>query len=98
MGGASGPEASRERMISDAASHFQGTASPLDPATRSRMKGSSWHPGCPVGLDDLRLLRLTYRGFDGHAHSGRPVVHRAVAGPVLTAMRRCTDIASRSGG
>lgn len=66
---------------------FKGESAPLDPATRSRMKGSSWHPGCPVGLDDLRLLRLNYWGFDDHAHSGQLVVHRAVTGPVLTAMR-----------
>jgi hypothetical protein len=66
---------------------FQGTSGPLDPATRERMTGSSWHRGCPVGLDDLRLLRLTYIGFDGAVHGGRLVVHRDVAGPVLRAMR-----------
>jgi hypothetical protein len=51
------------------------------------MEGSSWHQGCPVGLDDLRLLRLTYLGFDGGAHGGRMVVHEGAAGPVLQAMR-----------
>lgn len=45
---------------------------------------SSWRTGCPVGLDDLRLLSLPYRGFDGRIHRGEIVVHRdhapAVAG------------------
>ena len=74
-------------LVREQVPRFKGESVPLDPATRSRMKGSSWHPGCPVGLDDLRLLRLTFWGFDGHAHSGRLVVHRGIAGPVLTAMR-----------
>jgi hypothetical protein len=66
---------------------FHGTAAPLDPATRHRMTDSSWHRGCPVGLDDLRLLRLTYFGFDHQAHAGRLVVHRSAAAPILWVMR-----------
>jgi hypothetical protein len=77
----------REGTLGERAPQFQGTSAPLDPATRSRMKGSSWHPGCPVGLDDLRLLRLSYWGFDGRAHTGRLVVNKAVSADVLTAMR-----------
>ena len=38
---------------------------------RERIEGSSWHPGCPVGLGKLRLLELTYWGFDGDVHHGR---------------------------
>ena len=51
------------------------------------MIGSSWHRGCPVGLGDLRLLRLSYWGFDDLAHTGRLVVNKAVAADVLAAMR-----------
>jgi hypothetical protein len=40
---------------------------------------ASWHPGCPVGPDQLRLLTLPYIGFDGTEHQGRLVVHAAVA-------------------
>jgi hypothetical protein len=36
-----------------------------------------------VGLDDLRLLTLTYWGFDGRAHTGRLVVHRDHADKVV---------------
>ncbi len=35
----------------------------------------SWRVGCPVGTGDLRLLTLTYRGFDGAVHLGELVVH-----------------------
>jgi hypothetical protein len=51
----------------------------LPPKIRERMRGSSWHRGCPVGLGDLRLIRLTYWGFDREAHVGRLVVHRTWA-------------------
>jgi hypothetical protein len=55
---------------------FDGTVSVIDRATRHLMIGNSWHPGCPVPLRDLRLLRLSYYGFDGNAHLGELVVHR----------------------
>ena len=71
----------------DGLPRFHGTSSPLDAETRDRIVGSSWHRGCPVGLDELRLLRLTYLGFDGEAHGGRMVVHKGVSGQVLQAMR-----------
>jgi hypothetical protein len=41
-----------------------------------------------VGLDDLRLVRARYVGFDGRAHTGRIVVHRDVATDVLGVLRR----------
>jgi hypothetical protein len=69
------------------AAPFRGHASALSPELRQRMTGVSWHRGCPVGLDDLRLLALTYWGFDGEIHIGRLVVNRDAARPVLGAMR-----------
>jgi hypothetical protein len=87
-GGFGSARAQREGALArEQVPKFKGESAPLDPATRERMTGSSWHPGCPVGLADLRLLRLTYLGFDGEAHNGRLVVHKAVAAPVLRAMR-----------
>jgi hypothetical protein len=62
---------------------FVGSVSRLDRATRELMIGSSWRPGCPVPLRKLRLVRVTYRGFDGEAHRGRLVMHRRWAGEVL---------------
>ena len=47
------------------------------------MTGVSWHAGCPVALDDLRLLTVPYVGFDGAEHEGLLVVHRTVATAVL---------------
>ncbi|MEV0719782.1 M15 family metallopeptidase [Asanoa sp. NPDC050611] len=49
--------------------------------------GSSWRSGCPVGPESLRLVRLTYWGFDNRPHSGGIVVHKDVAGDVTTVFR-----------
>jgi hypothetical protein len=67
---------------------FAGSVGRIDAATRERMTGLSWRPGCPVGLGELRLLKVTHWGFDGRPHRGRLVVHRAHGRGVLRAMRR----------
>ncbi len=61
---------------------------PIDAATRQRMTGASWRPGCPVGLDQLRLLEVRHWGFDGRAHRGRLVVNGDSARGMLRVMRR----------
>lgn len=67
---------------------FAGSVSPLDGETRRLMTGSSWHPGCPVPLRNLRLVEVTYWGFDREAHRGRLVVHRRWGHDVLDVFRR----------
>lgn len=67
---------------------FEGSVSRLDGATRELMTGGSWREGCPVGLGDLRLLRVTFLGFDGLAHRGRLVVHRRWADELLWVFER----------
>ena len=69
------------------AERFQGSASPIEPRLRQRMTGVSWHRGCPVGFDRLRLLRVSHWGFDGRVHHGRLVVNRDSARPILGVMR-----------
>ena len=49
---------------------FRAGTAPLTAAMRARMTGVSWHRGCPVALDELRLLRLSYWGFDHAVHPG----------------------------
>jgi hypothetical protein len=66
---------------------FRGSVERIDPATRTRMSGVSWHPGCPVGFADLRLLTVSHWGFDGRRRRGRLVVNRDAAAAMLAAMR-----------
>lgn len=70
---------------------FEGSVSAIDATTRGRMT-ASWRSGCPVGLEDLRLLRLTYLGFDGERHAGELVVHEDHARAVLGVFRELFDL------
>jgi len=67
---------------------FRGSISPLPASLRATMTGHSWHRGCPVGLDELRLVRARHWGFDGQVRTGRLVVNRDVARPLLDVLRR----------
>ncbi len=71
---------------------FEGGVEPIRGKVKERVEGSSWHPGCPVGLGQLRLLRLTHWGFDGEVHNGRLVIHRREADGVLAAMERLFEL------
>lgn len=53
---------------------------------------STWAPDCPVGLDDLRYLRLTFWGFDDEAHTGEMIVHASVAEDVVGVFRRLHEL------
>ena len=49
---------------------------------------SSWHRGCPVPVRRLRLLTVSFWGFDRRAHTGRLVADRSAVRPLIRAMRR----------
>jgi D-alanyl-D-alanine carboxypeptidase len=67
---------------------FAGSSEPIDGHVRERIVGSSWHEGCPVVLGHLRLLRVTYWGFDDRAHRGRLVINRRFDDQIVDVMRR----------
>ncbi len=48
----------------------------------------NWHPGCPVGLVDLRHVHVSYWDLEGRVRSGPLVVHERVAGDVLWVFHR----------
>ncbi len=66
---------------------FHGKISPLSPTLRAQMNGVSWHSGCPVPLSQLRLITLSYRGFDQRSHTGQLVVNGSVAKQVVGVFR-----------
>ena len=70
---------------------YHASVSTLPPALRARMTGSSWHAGCPVALGDLRLIRLSYWGFDRRAHAGKLVVHRRWADKIARVFGKLYD-------
>jgi D-alanyl-D-alanine carboxypeptidase len=62
---------------------FAGRVSALPGSLAREMRGTTWKPGCPIPLTDLRLLRFNYWGFDGLVKRGPMVVHQEVAADVL---------------
>jgi hypothetical protein len=45
---------------------------------------SSWTNNCPVAAADLRYLTVSFRGFDGRAHTGELLVNARVADDLVT--------------
>lgn len=68
---------------------FHGGVRALDAAARATMSApnGSWRPGCPVGLDDLRMIVVDHWGFDRAVHVGRMVVHREHAAALVGVFR-----------
>lgn len=62
---------------------FQSSVGPVTPAIRQRM-GETWSSACPVALDGLRYLNVSFRGFDGKAHTGELVIAAAEAEDVVS--------------
>jgi len=47
----------------------------------------TWHRGCPVAPSSLRMLHMSYWGFDAKAHSGTMVVNASVVSSVVQVFR-----------
>jgi D-alanyl-D-alanine carboxypeptidase len=67
----------RPRFVFEAAS--------LTDAQRARIAATSWHSGCPVGLSQLRYLRIGYWGFGDRPHLGEMVVNASAVSPLRRA-------------
>lgn len=69
-------------------SRFAGRVSELPAALAADMRGTTWHPGCPVPLSGLALLRFNYWGLDGEIKRGPLVVNASVADDLLWVFRQ----------
>jgi len=58
----------------------------ITPWVRGRM-GTSWARGCPVGLRQLRYVRVTFVGFDDRPHTGELIVRRGHARGIVQVFR-----------
>jgi hypothetical protein len=68
---------------------FHSSVEPLSKPQQARLKaGGYWHKGCPVALSDLRLLTVSFRGFDRRTHTGELVVNTKAAQPLSRAFRK----------
>ena len=65
---------------------FHAASAPLTATARHELIASHhWYSNCPVPLSGLRLLTLTYWGWDGRVHTGQLVTNASSVAP-LTAV------------
>ena len=69
------PPSTTTSTTTTAPPRYDATVALVDDTVRPRMT-SSWRPGCPVPLEELRLLTLDHWGYDGLEHTGELVVHQ----------------------
>lgn len=69
---------------------FSAEILPVDEEIAARMP-YSWHEGCPVGLGDLRLLRIPYYDMSGTVRTGELVVNADVAEGVVIVFEALFD-------
>ncbi len=55
---------------------YQATIAPMTPDIVER---STWVPECPVALEDLRYLTMSFWGFDDRPHTGEMIVNASWA-------------------
>ncbi|HYA09529.1 MAG TPA: hypothetical protein VEG24_08050, partial [Gaiellaceae bacterium] len=64
---------------------FHASSQPLPAPVRAMVVSSHhWYAKCPVPLSGLRLLTLTYWGWDGQPHTGRLVTNANAVAPLTT--------------
>jgi hypothetical protein len=63
---------------------FAGT---IGPVPRSVVARSTWRPKCPVSLDQLSYLTMTFWGFDHRLHTGEMIVNASVDEQIVGVFR-----------
>lgn len=87
--GASRPSVRLPAQKRAARAEADATISRIPDSMWTSMKGRSWHSGCPVGRSSLRVVRVSYWGFDGYVRRGEIVVaarHSKATARLFTAL------------
>ncbi len=71
---------------------FKATISPIPPNIKQKMIGVTWHRGCPVPLNDLRYIKMTYINFFYQDRVGEMIVHKSVAKDVVDIFHKLYDM------
>jgi hypothetical protein len=68
---------------------FQSSIRPLPQTLKADIvHAHAWQPGCPVPMSGLRLLTVSYVGFDDRTHTGRLVVNARFAADLAKVFRK----------
>ncbi|MEO5646433.1 MAG: N-acetylmuramoyl-L-alanine amidase [Candidatus Paceibacterota bacterium] len=76
-----------EAPVTLSADIFQSAINPLTPAQQAVMKNYSYRAGCPVSLDDLRAVNVSYSNFSGVTQQGTLIVNQSVADKTVAAFK-----------
>ena len=72
---------------------FNSSVSAVTPQVKKRMiEGKSWRRACPVGLEDLRYIRVSYWDFGGESRSGELIMHRDVSRDIVAIFKALYDL------
>ena len=63
----------------------------VEPVPADVAERSTWRPDCPVDLDELRYVTMSFWGFDDRTHRGEMIVNATVAAGVVTVFERLYD-------
>ena len=63
-------------------------SSSVGPVPKRVLRRSTWQRTCPVAVNDLSYLRVSFWGFDRRPHTGELIVNRAVAKDVVGVFER----------
>jgi hypothetical protein len=82
-GPTSSSPATASATVKPDAARFEGSVRRVHGPIRTYLLKKNWHEGCPVPLRDLRVVTVSYWGFDGEVKSGPLVLNEMVADDVL---------------
>ena len=66
---------------------FQSKISVIPPTIQQEMLQYTWRKGCPVNLNNLSYLQVSYWGFDNKTHLGILIVNNKIAKNVVAIFR-----------
>lgn len=75
----------------DAIPNFMYSVTKIPVSLQQKMRQTSWHPGCPVAFNRLRLIHLSYWGFDQRSHQGVLIVNAQLTRDVITVFKALYD-------
>jgi hypothetical protein len=62
---------------------FKSTIHSIPKNIAASMRQYTWHPGCPVPIEQLAYIKLNYWGFDQQSHTGSLIVNKVLAKEVV---------------
>jgi hypothetical protein len=65
--------------------------SEVQPIPDDVLARSTWEVGCPMQVEDLSYIQMSFRGFDREIHMGEMIVHWSVADDIVTVFEALFD-------